>query len=327
LKGSSVLDSIHRCQIVAFDKTGTLTDGILGLQKVIPLSQKRRSEEEVIALAAALERHAVHPVAHAVIDSFSTQKNPYPACTDIHVIAGQGVEGRLDDHALFIGGAAHAATLLHDKTITETADQERKSGHVIAVLVIDNEEGYLLSFSDQVRKESARAIRELQAELKRVVMLTGDHQENARSIASQLNIDDAYADLTPEAKLSLVTSLSQEQGLLMVGDGINDAPALARATVGVSMGQLSSASAREASDVVLLHNNLHALPWLFSKATFTHHIIKQNLFIAVSSIFIGTLASLGGFIPLWLAVSIHEGSTLLVGINALRVLSVGTEKF
>ena len=180
------------------------------------------------------------------------------------------------------------------------------------------EEAYLFSLQDEVRKESAAVVETLRGQGKTVIMLTGDNEANARNLP--LSLDQIYADLSPEDKLNKVTALSQNTDLLMVGDGINDAPALARATVSASMGELSSAAAREASDIILLRNDLTVLPWLFNKAQFTRVIVTENLILALLSILVGTSASLLGLLPLWLAVVLHEGSTLLVGLNALRLL-------
>lgn len=312
LKGSSILDSLLACRRVAFDKTGTLSRGKLTLTKISPLTPlSSRNEKEVLRIAASLERTCVHPVASALLEAFSQKKISFVECEDIQVIAGQGVKGKVHGVDVFIGGSSREASYKQE------VEQEKLSGKVVSVLTL-GEEAYLFSFSDELRKESALVVDELRKQGRQVIMLTGDHAVNARNLP--LHLDEIYADLSPEDKLNQVTRLSEGEGLLMVGDGINDAPALARATVSASMGELSSAAAREASDIILLRNDLTALPWLFTKARFTRIIVKQNLVLALASISIGTSASLLGLLPLWLAVIIHEGSTLLVGLNALRLL-------
>ena len=154
----------------------------------------------------------------------------------------------------------------------------------------------------------------------RLLMLTGDHPESASKIAAELQMDEFYAELKPEDKLVYVSDISQEKGLVMVGDGINDAPALARATVGISMGKVGSTTAIEAADVVLLHDNLESLSWLMTKARDTKTIVTQNLTLAAAVILFATTPALLGWVPLWLAVVLHEGGTVLVGLNALRLL-------
>ena len=151
-------------------------------------------------------------------------------------------------------------------------------------------------------------------------MLTGDNESNAARIGHLLGIDKIFADLRPEDKLAKVAELAKEGGLAMVGDGINDAPALARATVGISMGRVGSAAAVDASDVVLLNDDLHLLAWLFAKSRQTLRIVKQNLTLALSVICLVTTPALLGLIPLWAAVLMHEGGTVLVGLNSLRLL-------
>lgn len=153
-------------------------------------------------------------------------------------------------------------------------------------------------------------------------MLTGDHQYSAERIAKELDIDTFYANLRPEDKLSYVAQLAEKEGLAMVGDGINDAPALARATVGICMGKVGSTTAVEAADIVLLQDNIERLDWLFQKAKKTQTIVKENLTLAIAAIFIATIPSLAGFIPLWLAVLLHEGGTVIVGLNGLRLLKI-----
>lgn len=321
LKGSSVFDGLVQCSLVAFDKTGTLTEGVLSLDEVVPLSEKRRSSPEIIGIAAALEHCAVHPTAHAIVKAFSQFQAPQLEATEVRVIAGVGVEGIVAGVRVFIGKPDEAFSRL-DIDIgkaTKQVDSARSRGCATAVLSIGRDEAYLCTFFDSIRSDSKETISGLKNRGKRVLMLTGDGKKPANDVGNALGIDEVYAELTPEAKLDFVTHLS-EKGLIMVGDGINDAPSLARATVGVSMGQLSSASAREASDVVLLHNALPVLVWLMEKAAKTQRIMTQNLTVATLAILVGTAASALALLPLWLAVSVHEGSTLIVGLNALRLL-------
>jgi P-type E1-E2 ATPase len=154
----------------------------------------------------------------------------------------------------------------------------------------------------------------------KLLMLTGDSKENGLLIAKQVGIDHVEAELKPEDKLRRIEELSQKEGLAMCGDGINDAPALARATVGIAMGQVSSATARQAADAIFLHDTIEQLDWLFEKALQNKKIVAQNLVIALTAIVCGSIPALFGALPLWLAVVVHEGGTVLVGLNALRLL-------
>ena len=153
-----------------------------------------------------------------------------------------------------------------------------------------------------------------------IVMLTGDHSENATFISEKLGIKNIYADLTPEDKLRIISKLSETRNLAMVGDGVNDAPALTRATVGIAMGEIGSGTAIEASDIVLLRDDLSMISWLFQRAKKTMRIVLQNLSFALMVIVLNSLLSIFGLIPLYIAVILHEGSTVLVGINSLRLL-------
>ena len=241
---------------------------------------------------------------------------------------GEGVFGTVvcdgkETHA-FIGGveSAFRRAALSGKEELAAAAEAQAQGKVVAALSIENHGVYLFVLTDTIRPQSHRAVHDLHALGKHVVMLTGDHEESANRIGRSLAIDEVCADLVPERKVEIVAALSQDKGVLMVGDGINDAPALGRATVGVSMGQLSSAAARDASDVVLLNNDLDLIGWLFGKASHTRRVVIQNLVLAFGAILLGTVSSLVVGIPLWMAVTIHEGSTLIVGLNALRLTSI-----
>ncbi len=296
LKGGITLDALADCSIVAFDKTGTLTTGELQcIASDCP--------DEVLSIAYGLERNVVHPIATAIC-KLAQQKGIPPAEIDsFKAIPGFGLEGIYQGKRVAIG-------------LPEYIGIQVQKEEVLAALLV-NGNTYLFRFADQVRKEISQLIKQLPL---RPIMLTGDHLQNAKKVAHHLGIEEVYANLRPEDKLDKVAELSEQEGLAMVGDGINDAPALARATVGISMGRIGSATAVDASDVVLLNDDLHLLSWLFKKSKKTARIVKQNLALALSVIFFATTPALLGLVPLWIAVILHEGGTVLVGLNSLRLL-------
>ncbi len=299
LKGGVVLDALASCTQVAFDKTGTLTTGELECMN-------RDLTDPELSIVYGLERQVVHPIATALC-KLAQERDISPAeIARFQAIAGIGVEG-------FYGTTPVAL---------KRAEEGEESGHVLAELWI-GEKKKRLRFTDSVRKEVPRLIQRLEQENGlHPLILTGDHLPNAERVGKLVGIRDIYAALKPEDKLTAVTKLA-DLGLAMVGDGINDAPALARATVGISMGKIGSATAVDASDVVLLNDDLHLLSWLFTKAKATTRIVKQNVALALSVIVLATTPALLGLVPLWLAVILHEGGTVLVGLNSLRLLRRG----
>jgi heavy metal translocating P-type ATPase len=293
LKGGITLDALASCSTIAFDKTGTLTTG--DLQCI-----STDCPDSALSIAYGLERHVVHPIATAIC-KLAESKNIRPAeISHFKSIPGFGLQGLYNNIPVSIG-------IPVDKT-DETG--------ILASLRI-GEQSYQFRFADQIRADTSKVIRSLPLQ---PVILTGDNAANAKSVAEQVGISKVYANLKPEDKLDKVAQLSETQGLAMVGDGINDAPALARATVGISMGKIGSATAVDASDVVLLNDDLHLLPWLFHKAKLTQKIVKQNLTLALGVILLATTPALLGLVPLWIAVILHEGGTVLVGLNSLRLL-------
>ena len=201
----------------------------------------------------------------------------------------------------------------------ETIEEAKTRGELVALLVIGTAP-FLFRFRDTIRTTVKAVIESVHKRGLKTVMLTGDNQASAQRVAKEVGIDLVYADLTPEQKLKHVTLLSEQQGLAMIGDGVNDAPALARSTVGICMGKVGTTAAIDASDVVLLHDNIEKIDWLIGKAVQTQRIVKENLAVASAAILIASIPALGGYIPLWLAVVMHEGGTILVGLNALRLL-------
>jgi P-type E1-E2 ATPase len=268
--------------------------------------------EKALGIAAALERQVVHPIATAICALAAKKKLELPAIKQFKAFPGYGLEGTLENGTtVAIGLPAH---------IDPKLNLSHHAGEMLTLLLIDKTL-FALRFTDQIREKLAEVLRKIRHENRLTpFMLTGDHEINAAHVGNMLGIQNIFANLRPEDKLAHVAKLSEMGGLAMIGDGINDAPALARATVGISMGRIGSATAVDASDVVLLNDDLNLLNWLFFKAKKTQIIVTQNITLALAVICLVTTPALLGFIPLWLAVLLHEGGTVLVGLNSLRLL-------
>ncbi|NGX51238.1 MAG: putative cadmium-transporting ATPase [Chlamydiae bacterium] len=310
LKGGITLDALASCKMIAFDKTGTLTTGALTCSGIECLSEDPETTiDQAIAIAASLERNVTHPMAEAIC-TFAAEKGIAPtALTHFQSVAGFGLVGEVDGREVKIG---------NDEFIDVKIPLEKRSEMVSYLLI--GKTLFSFIFLDTIRPEAAATVRELKEKGLELVMLTGDHEESARKVAEEVGIERLYANLRPEHKLETVSNLSAEKPLAMVGDGINDAPALTRASVGISMGQIGSATAVDASDIVLLQDDLSLISYLHKRAHKTMRIVRENLTLALGVIFIATTPALLGFIPLWLAVILHEGGTVLVGLNSLRLL-------
>jgi heavy metal translocating P-type ATPase len=328
LKGGIVLDALASCKAIAFDKTGTLTTGNLAFLGIEPIHQKNGSiqSEEAFHIAASMERNAVHPIAKAIL-AHAGAKTPFIPLTDFKSVPGYGLEASAKtsqgSRYVYIGNPEFIFPKVSEEAaskLRQKIDAVQKQGELVAVMLID-ESVYLLRFSDTLRPEIRKTVEALQNKQGlEVVMLTGDHQDTARRVAEEVGIKEFHANLRPEDKLNQISRLALEKNLAMVGDGVNDAPALARATVGICMGKVGSTAALDASDAVLLQDNIELLNWLFDKAHKTQKIVKQNLSIATLAILFAAFPALAGIVPLWLAVIMHEGGTIIVGLNALRLL-------
>jgi heavy metal translocating P-type ATPase len=301
LKGGITLDRIAICRIIAFDKTGTLTTGDLECTHIASLTSSNLSLDQ-----------ALHPIASAICKLATAKNLILPPIQDFKATPGYGLKAVLADGTPIAIG-------LPEHIFPENWERTTASGLLAALSV--GSELFTFYFTDQVRAEIPQLLRKLEIENRlEPIMLTGDHYENAHFVGNLLGIRHIFANLRPEDKLEKVAALSEKKGLAMVGDGINDAPALARATVGISMGRIGSATAVDASDVVLLNDDLHILHWLFLKAKKTQKIVRQNLILALGVILLATTPALLGWVPLWIAVILHEGGTVLVGLNSLRLL-------
>ncbi len=306
-----MLDAVATCTTVALDKTGTLTTGQLTCTGIEQLSGPLFDQNLAIAIAASLERHAVHPIAEALTAFAKKQNIHILPVENFRSIAGYGLEGTVASHPAIIGQRAFIQE--KSQVTLPPADQMATYLYVKGSL-------FVFHFTDTLRTDAKKVIGQLKKNNLRVVMLTGDHASSAKDVASELGIDEVFADLRPEDKLAKVTQLALQAPLVMVGDGINDAPALARATVGISMGKIGSATAVDASDIIFIHDDISLLSWLYKKAHQTRRILRENIALALGVILFATTPALLGLIPLWVAVILHEGGTVLVGLNSLRLL-------
>lgn len=331
LKGGISLDALASCTAVAFDKTGTLTLGELAfvnMEKITrPDAPSTLDAETALAIAYALEKNAVHPIAKAIITQAQNQKELLKvSLEDFRSVPGYGLEAQADlpmgKIPVFIGNLDYIGPKLSEddnRILLEAAKKAQEKGQIVAALAV-GPMAFLFCFQDQLRPDIQETIKALLKRQWKVIILTGDSINNAKKIADEAGITEYYAELNPEDKLHHISELSQKQRLAMIGDGVNDAPALARATVGISMGKVGSDTAIEAADIVLLHDNIELLDWLIKKAIQTQTVVKQNVTLAAAAIILASLPALGGIVPLWLAVILHEGGTILVGLNALRLL-------
>ncbi len=324
LKGGVILDALAECKRIAFDKTGTLTTGKLSCVSIAPLFPTHEQPctlEEALSIAYALERNAVHPIAEAII-AMAKDKSIKPLeLTEFNAVHGYGLEGtvtlRGKPSPVAIGHAEFIAKKIPASLVGQSLQKE---GHMSTLLLVENTV-FLFHFIDTVRPESISMVERLKRDTGLTPMIiTGDHADISKAVANSVGISEVYANMRPEDKLAKVTEFAEKEGVIMVGDGVNDAPALARATVGISLGKIGSATAVDASDIVFLNDDLSLLDWLIHKSRKTQTIVRQNIALALVVILFATTPALLGLVPLWLAVIMHEGGTVIVGLNSLRLL-------
>ena len=321
VKGGVHLENLGRVQVVCFDKTGTLTQGRPTVTDVLPLDSV--SVEEIIALAAAVEKGSTHPLAAAIVGEARSHGYTIADATDAQQVAGQGVRATVGGRVISAGRAEMFAKLNGDAALlTNTIGRLAQEGKSSVVVGIDDRPIGVIGLSDTPRLNAAETIQRLhRMGVRRAIMLTGDKTPVAAAIAAQIGVDEYHAELLPENKLELVKQLEAKYGgVAMVGDGVNDAPALATATVGIAMGGAGTDVAIETADVALMADDLAKLPDAIGLSRYSRRIIKQNLTIALGVIAVlAPLAALG-YTYLGVAVLFHEGSTVVVVLNAMRLL-------
>ncbi|HEX6971107.1 MAG TPA: heavy metal translocating P-type ATPase, partial [Limnochordia bacterium] len=320
-KGGAYLEAAAEVRQVAFDKTGTLTLGEPRVTDVV--AGPGWSDAEMLATAAAIERRSEHPLARAIVHA-ANQAAPAPVVLSADTVPGQGAKAAVDGRTVWVGSRAYVAAAAGPlpPDLEARAEEWRAQGKTL-VAVSDGSRHGLIGLRDELRPEAPVAVALLRRlGIRRIVMLTGDHERVAASLAERAGIDAWRSELLPAEKVSVVRDLSAEGGpVMMVGDGVNDAPALATAHVGVAMGAAGTDVALETADIVLMASDLRQLPPALALARRARAIMWQNLGFALGVIGVLVGCTLLGTMTLPIGVIGHEGSTVLVILNSLRLLS------
>lgn len=323
IKGGVHLENLGGLDVMAFDKTGTLTEGRFQVTDVISLDGA--DPDQILRLAAAIEQQSSHPLARAVVQHAQAQGLVWPAADGLEMLSGRGLRGLVEARPILLGslklfqedGGAQVGG-----EISQAVAEMEAQGKTTMLLGVDGRVQGLLALADAPRagvREVLQALKNLG--ISRLVMLTGDNESAAQRIGREVGVTDVRAALLPADKLEAIAALKQEHGqVAMTGDGVNDAPALATASVGIAMGGAGTAVALETADVALMADDLSKLPFAVGLSRASRAIIRQNLALALAVIALLMLSSVFGLIQLGGAVLLHEGSTILVVLNALRLL-------
>ena len=328
-KGGIHVENAATIKVVAFDKTGTLTQGEPQVTDIITLTEQI-NEADLLALAAAVEAKSEHPLAQATVKAAQQRNLTWSEVADFQASTGQGVVGTVDGRQIRIGSGRFFSQFKTEGLDAAEAELDRlqklgKTSVMVAEVELESETAVLLgvlAYADVIRSDAPDVVRSLHANgVEHVVMLTGDNDAVAQQIAAQVGVDAYFADLLPEDKVTAVKKVRQQYGpVAMVGDGVNDAPALATADIGIAMGAAGTDVALETADIVLMSDDLNNLPYVIGLSRKTRQTLLQNLGFALFMIvlMLGTIFFSGLALPA--AVVGHEGGTVLVSLNGLRML-------
>ncbi|KOY80439.1 heavy metal translocating P-type ATPase [Lysinibacillus macroides] len=321
IKGGIHLEQLGHIEAIAFDKTGTLTKGQPAVTDI--LTKDGWSEDYVLQLVAAVEKQSQHPLAKAILNLLHNKNLPALIPAEFQSVTGKGAYATVDNHIIYVGSIAWMATLATvDKDVENQVQKLQRQGKTVVAVVCQNKLIGLIGIADQVRDESKNVLQKLNAlKVKHIVMLTGDAEPTAQAIAKSLAITDVRASLLPEEKLMAIKNVHAQFGAVaMVGDGVNDAPALATANVGIAMGGAGTDAALETADIALMGDDLTKLPYTIGLSRKTLRIIKENIIFALALKLIALLLVIPGWLTLWIAIFADMGATLLVVFNSLRLI-------
>jgi len=318
IKGSIFVEKASRTRVFAFDKTGTLTEG---RQRVADIVSAGAPEDEILSIAASLESRSEHPLAKAVIEEASRRGIGLRDVEDFKALPGRGITGLVGGQRFFVGNL----TLFDDPPPDVVDGISRLQEDGKSVLIVGTRKGILgaISTFDTLRQDARGTLHELDALGIRTVMLTGDNSRTARAVASRLGVHEFRSDLLPQDKLKALEELSRTYGsVAMVGDGVNDAPALARADIGIAMGTAGSDVSLETADIALMDDHLCKIPYLIRLSKKTDQVVRQNVWVSILVKLSFAILAFPGFVTLWLAVAVGDmGLSLAVILNAMRVAS------
>ena len=313
IKGSNYIEALSKIKTIVFDKTGTLTEGVF---EVVAIHPELFDEDKLLHLAAHVERYSTHPIAISLKNAYGNEDDECKI-TDVEEIAGNGIKAKVNDDIICVGNHKLMDSLginwkacEHIGTIVHVAINGEYFGHIV--------------ISDKIKNDSEDAVRKIKECGIKTVMLTGDHKDAAKDVAKKLNLDDFYAELLPQDKVSELESIisKKEKGsnVAFVGDGINDAPVIARADIGIAMGAMGSDAAIEAADVVLMEDKTSKIAEAIKIAKRTLRIAKENIIFAIMVKVIVLILAALGLAPMWLAVFADVGVTVIAVLNAMRTL-------
>ncbi len=323
IKGGIHLEEAGSLSAIAFDKTGTLTKGAPAITDIIPLNGI--SEAILLKIAASLEARSEHPLAAAIVKAAKERKMDFFAADDFSSFAGRGAQATVNGETVYIGNPRLFSELaVSTESIAVQVDRLQDEGKTVMLVGTGEKFFGMIAVADEVRADSAKTIADLkQAGIRHVIMLTGDNAATAKSIAAKVGSDEFRAELLPQDKVAAIEELLKNHGkVAMVGDGINDAPAMAMATVGIAMGGAGTDTALETADIVLMADDLSKLSFTMHVSRAAMSIIRQNITFSLAIKLIAVLAVFPGWLTLWLAIMADMGASILVTLNSLRLLQV-----
>ncbi len=326
IKGGAPLETLAGSKVIAFDKTGTLTRGVLSVEATYTDVCEEGPDcepcSELISLAASVEAQSAHPFAGAILQMAAEQGTSYTGATGVETLAGQGVRGNVNGKRITIGSHSFFdAQFEHTSELCDIAAAIEETGKSAMMLHDGEMVRGVIALADTAREESAQVVAELGSMGIESVMLSGDNKHVAASIAEQVGVDHFYAELLPADKVAAVENLATKRGgVAMVGDGINDTPALARASVGIAMGGAASAQAMETADIVLLAQGLRQLPATIRRARFARSLIRENIALSFGLKAVFLLLAATGNVSMLAAVFADMGMSLAVTLNGMRAL-------
>ena len=324
IKGGMYLEAAGRIRALALDKTGTLTRGEPEVQHIVPFHD--HTESEILARATALETHSDHPLARAILQKAAREgARSSLQAENFQVYKGKGAQADMDGHRFWIGSHRFMEEVGEETPeVHRKAEAMEDAGHSVVALGHEEHVCGLISIADGLRDEARGLVEDLHnLGIRPIMMLTGDNTTTARAVAEQAGVDEYRAELLPEDKVEAVAVLTRKHGqVAMVGDGVNDAPAMAAATFGIAMGAMGTDAAIETADIALMADDLSKIPWLVRHSRRTLKIIQQNIGFALGVKLIFLALAILGDISLWLAIAADMGASLLVVSNGLRLLKL-----